>query len=47
MSKKIKGILKDIHAGTEKTGYQPVWEIGKAGDNKKRSRMTGVNRPSE
>lgn len=48
MTRKIQGVLKKYHVpGSGKMGYRPVWEMGRAADCKKRTRMTGINRPSE
>lgn len=48
MPKRIQGVLKDYNTpGTGKFGYRPVWDMGRAADYKKRTRITGINRPSE
>jgi hypothetical protein len=31
---------------TTKTGYQEVWDTGRASAKKKRGKVTGINRPS-
>lgn len=45
--RRIKGVLKDYHVpGSTKHGYRSVWDMGSAADHKKRTRITGINRPS-
>lgn len=44
---KNKEILKSCgQTETAKTGYQEVWDTGRASAKKKRGKLTGVNRPS-
>lgn len=47
MAKRIQGVIKEYHVpGSTSLGYRPVWEMGRAADYKKRTRITGINRPS-
>lgn len=47
MVKRIQGVVKDYRIpGATKSGYRPVWEMGPAAEHKKRTRITGINRPS-
>jgi len=41
MAKRVVGLL-----AKNRTGYRPVWDMGKAADMKKLQRISGVNRPS-
>ena len=48
MTRRIEGVLKKYHiSGSGKMGYRSVWDMGHAADYKKRTRITGINRPSE
>ncbi len=45
--RRIQGVVRRYRIpGTTSTGYRPVWDMGGAAENKKRSRLVGVNRPS-
>lgn len=47
MSRKIKGFIKCCEgSGTSKTGYQELWQTGRAHNKKMKSKIRGVNRPS-
>jgi len=47
MPGQIKGIVKGCKVpGSSKSGYRPVWDMGKAAINKKRSKTSGPDRPS-
>jgi len=44
---RIAGVLKDYNEGIAPArAYRKPWEVGRAADNKKHSRITGINRPS-
>jgi hypothetical protein len=47
MRKKIKGFIKSCgRTGTTKTGYQELWDTGRAHNKKMKNKITGINRPS-
>jgi hypothetical protein len=48
MSKRIKGISKGCEVpSTAKMGYKETWDMGKAANSKKRSKLILPDRPSE
>ena len=47
VGKKDKGSLKGCGVPEpSKKGYRDTWDMGRASNNKKRSRLSGPNRPS-
>lgn len=47
MPRQIKGVIKNYQvSGSDRKGYRPVWDMGKATYRKRVQRVDGVNRPS-
>jgi hypothetical protein len=47
MGKRVKGTLKGCEVpSTAKMGYKETWDMGKAANSKKRSKLTPPDRPS-
>ncbi|CCO07012.1 hypothetical protein [Desulforamulus hydrothermalis] len=46
MRKRIRGSLKHVGSMRETVGYQAIWETGRAGEMKKRQRLSGINQPA-
>lgn len=45
--RRIQGVIRRYRIpGSTSTGYRPVWDMGYAAEYKKRTRISGVNRPS-